>query len=559
MKSSLRSLEDLQDQYGEGLAAAKLRLLRRLARTRQPLAASVSRLHEALLFLRAYPDDQAVLEQVEEMLRDFHRRPDLRRFAAELEDSGIAGTAIVYSFFHELARWLASRWGGFLTVEWEQLTAPERLERVLPLLTLWCETPALDELPLELRELVGRLKGPEETDAVFLLRRVDALEVDARTREWFFEQLDLWLRLAPGPDTPSRTHAKAPRRRIHYQVRALDRGRPDLAAEVARPPLSVRAVSRREGQRLIDLARGAMVTRSRDLDVFAYGDPGDVRLLRHEDGLEFASIGLIPERRLLFEAVYGFLTLKNGVPIGYVLNSALFGSAEVAYNVFDVYRGAEAGRIYGRVISTLHHLFGTDSYVVYPYQLGGGGNREGLESGAWWFYQKLGFRAREPEVLKRMEAELARMRRHPRHRSSEAVLGELVEDNVYLHMGRRRDDVIGLIPLAEAGGVVMDAVAGRFGSDREAATRVCGREAARALGLRSLAGFSDGERMAWERWAPVVTALPGLGRWPAADRRALVEVIRAKGGRRESDYVALFDAHARLRKALLTLGARGLR
>ena len=46
-------------------------------------------------------------------------------------------------------------------------------------------------------------------------------------------------------------------------------------------------------------------------------------------------------RRLVFEAVYGFLTLKNGVPIGYVLLSALYRSAEVAYNVFDSFRGAE--------------------------------------------------------------------------------------------------------------------------------------------------------------------------------------------------------------------------
>ena len=45
------------------------------------------------------------------------------------------------------------------------------------------------------------------------------------------------------------------------------------------------------------------------------------------DGLELAAIGMVPKRRLLLEAVYGFLTLKNGVPIGYVLNSALFGSS----------------------------------------------------------------------------------------------------------------------------------------------------------------------------------------------------------------------------------------
>ncbi len=40
-------------------------------------------------------------------------------------------------------------------------------------------------------------------------------------------------------------------------------------------------------------------------------------------------------------------------------------------------------------------LFNVDTFTVYPYQLGYG-NDEGLKSGAWWFYQKLGFRARAP-------------------------------------------------------------------------------------------------------------------------------------------------------------------
>jgi hypothetical protein len=49
-----------------------------------------------------------------------------------------------------------------------------------------------------------------------------------------------------------------------------------------------------------------------------------------------------------------------------------------------------------------------------------------------------------------------------------------------------------------------------------------------------------------------VLALPGVARWRPADRRALARVVRAKGGRRESEFAALFDAHPRLGRALLT-------
>ena len=51
--------------------------------------------------------------------------------------------------------------------------------------------------------------------------------------------------------------------------------------------------------------------------------------------------------------------------------------------------------------------------------------------------------------------------------------------------------------------------------------------------------------------------LDGVERWPPADRRAFAAAVRAKGGRRESDYLRRFDAHTRLRRAVRRLAASG--
>src|SRR5687768_12206517 len=90
----LRSLEQTKAAFGGNAPAQKLALLEALDRARMPTAATVLRLHEALCFLRAYPDDQAVLDQVAAMLQHFDRRRDLRAHRRALADSGIAGTAI---------------------------------------------------------------------------------------------------------------------------------------------------------------------------------------------------------------------------------------------------------------------------------------------------------------------------------------------------------------------------------------------------------------------------------------------------------------------------------
>ena len=551
----LNHLERSRLEFGDDVATRKCALLDACQRLELRTAKQVLRLHDALCFMRAYPDAPEVLRRVEQMLADFPRRRDLARHRHSLAGSGIAGTAIDFRFFWPQARWLATRWGSRLTIVWRDFEGRDELGNLLPLLTHFSETPALDELAFTTRQWVTRLAGPNESDASFLVRRFAALRMDSFACEKLYDRLDPPLRLAPGPDTPSRTTAYAAPARVVFQTVPLTRERPDLAAELRRAPLAVRSVSRAEGQRFIDLARSAMVTRSRDLDVFSWGDPDDVRVADCGGGLQFAIIGAIPERRLLMEAVYAFLTLKNGVPIGYVLNSALYGSAEIAYNVFETWRGAEAGAIYGRVLATVRQLFNADSFTIYPYQLGDG-NKEGLASGAWWFYQKLGFRPRDPEARALMELELRRMQLRPSHRSSIATLKQLAQANLYYHSGRERDDVIGLVPLPTAGLAVTALLAARFGSDRERGAQTCAVEAARLLGAPSRSRWTEGERLAWHRWSPLVLVLPGISNWTAAEKRALVEVVKAKGGRRESEFVRLFDRHRRLRDALRRLTLR---
>ena len=557
MAALLRELERLKAEFGGTAPRRKLELLSGLQRGRLARAADVLALHEQLCFMRAYPDNAAVLERVEQVLHGFDRRSDLRRFAEGLADSGIAGTPTHYAFYAPTAGWLARRWGDRLHIDWKHFANASQLDELVQHFALWAETPGLDESSDGAREWIERMRGPDETDAAFLVRSVTGLDAGEPLAYHVYDQLDPPLWLAAGPDTPSRTRAKHADRRVTFQTGPLRAARPALPAAIRTPPRGVRVLPRRDAARLVDMAREAMVTRSRDLDVFMFGDARDVRFVDWGDGLTFAVFCAKPDRRLLLESVYGMLTLKNGVPIGYVLVSALFGSSEIAYNVFETFRGSESGHVYGAVLATAHHLFGSDTFTVYPYQLGDD-NDEALQSGAWWFYQKLGFRPRDGAVTRLMYRELAAMARRGRHRSTISTLRRLARRNLYYDMGRPRDDVMGELPLRRVGEAVTVAVATRFGSDRRRAGRVLTDEARALLGLRSLDGWDRSQRLMLRRWAPLVGVLPGVSRWSAADRRSLAEVIRAKGGRRESDYVRRFDGHRRLRRAVIALAHDGV-
>jgi hypothetical protein len=552
----LRRLRRLRDRFGELVETEKMSLLAVLEKKPLSRAKEILELHDLLCFWLAYPDGPRLCLVVERMLSAFPRRSDLRRHRRALSNSGIAGTEIRFSFFAPTASWLADRWGERLRIDWEELEETEGLERLLPLLSLYAETPGLDELDFGLRGWLRRLKGSRETDAAYVVRRFDALRVSSFVRESMYDALDLPLVLEPGPTTPSRTLARYRRAPVVARPAGLDRGRPRLPGATLERPRSIRRVSPTEARVLIDLARAAMVPRQRDLDVFSFASPHDVRLVDFDGGLQFACIGAVPERRLMLEAVYGFLTLQNGVPIGYVLSSALFGSAEIAYNVFETYRGGEAGSVYGRVLAMARALFDVDSFTIFPFQLGQD-NAEALQSGAWWFYRKTGFEPRDAGIRTLARKEEEKMARNPRHRSTVRILKRLASGNLYFSLGKARSDVIGLLSLPSVGLRVSIWLGETFGSDREGAARACSREASRILGVRSLSGFSPGERVAWERWCPLVLVLPRVARWSRRSKQDLVSVIRAKGGRSESEFVRRFDRHLPLRRAVLELARDG--
>ena len=554
--AALARLEAIRFEFGPAFARERRRLLARAWRARHARAAEVLRLHECLVVARAYPDDAGTLALVERCLRDFSKRRDLAKHRRALESSGVEGTDTRFRFFAPTALRLAERWPERLAYDWDAWDDPSRLEEVLSLVAVHGESPGLDEYDLGVRGWLARMKGPREGDAAFAMRRLAARVRDPFLFEKLVDGMDAPMVLAAGPGGPSRTRSKWPGAKVAFQREPLLRGRPDLRAELARPPVSVTALSRRDGERFVGMASEAMVTRERDLDAFAYADPRDVRLVDCGGGLAFACLGVLPERRLLLESVYGFLTLRNGVPTGYVLTSALFRSAEIAYNIFETNRGGEAGPVYGRVLAMTKHLFGVDSFTVYPYQLGGAGNEEGLASGAWWFYRKLGFAPRVAWARRLMRAEEAKLARDPAHRSSRRFLARIAEENVYWHEGRRRDDVIGVLPQAKVGFAVTDFLAKRFGGAGDRGAGACAREAAALLGAGPGRGWTAAERQAYERWAPLALLLPGLKRWSAGERAALAAVMRAKGGRRESDFVRAFDAHPKLGATVAELARR---
>ncbi|TAK51921.1 MAG: hypothetical protein EPO27_02100 [Betaproteobacteria bacterium] len=425
-RDPLRALERLRNRFAPGSGAAKLVQLRRLDRFRLRSAGRIGRLHEQLCFMRAYPDDARVLATVRRMLTGFARRADLLAERDALENSGIAGTAIRFPFFWPSARWLARHWPESLALDRLDHAADRAIARLL----------GVDRNRLSGFAALDRIRAPGISDAVQFVRLVEAMPGDAFAKEKFYDAIEPVIELRPGRGTPNRSVAWHPTGPIAWQRVPLAPGRPALAAERRRPPRRVRRVAQREGERLLDLGRAAMAARLRDLDAFAYGDARAVRIVDDGAGLAFAVNGVIAERQPANAALYGVLTLRNGVPVGYLDVAVAGTNAEITFNTFPTFRNGEATHVFTRVLAMAHHVLGARSFSIAPYQLGLD-NPEAIASGAWWFYTKLGFRPRAHAARALARRERMRLHRKPGYRSSEATLRKLARWPLYLDSGKR--------------------------------------------------------------------------------------------------------------------------
>ena len=97
----LKQLEESRFHFGPGTDRKVARLLAQIGRREFRNTSSLIRFHEAILFLRAFPQGQAVVRATERLLNTFHKRvEELRRGGANMDEfepfavSGITGTVM---------------------------------------------------------------------------------------------------------------------------------------------------------------------------------------------------------------------------------------------------------------------------------------------------------------------------------------------------------------------------------------------------------------------------------------------------------------------------------
>jgi len=501
---------------------------------------ALRREHAALLFACAYPTDRAEWEGANAGLRRLAGEARALSAASRgvaLHNSGIAGTTVSAAFSLATTRWLADRFGSAVTlvsIEADKRHVMAMLDAALDPV----EQEVLSEQPLGWVAWQRRHLGAGTSARLRrLLRLVERLPGGPAEQEAVFASLRVSVRWATMPDDPLLTRGRFARGDPWFHSGGLQRRALPGEAWREGKPRRLRLTAD-DQHALVDLARGTLAALLGETDPFTYADPHAVELHDVGHGIQVALFTTVPARKLPLEAYVGYLLLKNQVPVAYGGGWVLGRQARFGLNVLPPFRGGESAVVLAQLLRTYAWRFSLKLFLVEPYQLGRG-NPDGIRSGAFWFYWRLGFRPRQPELRDQAEREAARLGRGTGRRTPAPLLRRLAESVMAWETPLRTRWAP--LDIGRIGARVSEYVLGRFDGDRAAARR----SAVRELGLRD------------PRLAVLLAAVAPPGGWRAADLSRLDRIMRLKGREELRQAVAL-GRHQPLMRVLARASASGL-
>lgn len=497
-------------------------------------AVAIRELQDLLLFSEAYPGVHHACDATKALMADFRALLKARldqdaRLRKQLQGSGVQGSDSVGLYSFTLVRWLLKHWP--LEVSLFSVDAPrdETAELLRPILAE-AEREAVDMHDGDAASLMSLLFGKDPRKQLHdLVDLIDAHPASGELRETLFARLQVYIKIGSG--FPSLTSLRGPVHAPFIHSEGLQRG-VDLRATIAQGIGAPLALNKRQRTRLINDARAILCLMQRETDPITYAQ--EVQAFDMGRGLVIALFHMDSAHRLALESYVGFMAFKNGVPLGYGGAWLFPGRSKVGINVFPSLRGGESALFFAQLLRLFRQRFGVGVFEAENYQLGHG-NADGLKSGAYWFYYRLGFRPWDDRLGRIAAREVERMQKNKAYQPPLRTLKELVADGLVLRVAEESS------PMIDTGALIYAAqqhTASIGAQSRQQLLADTKRRAQKAFGLTRAECAKPGIAAALKAWSLPLNLLGEYEQWPAVELKRMGRAMRAKAAGNEDAYQA---------------------
>lgn len=412
----------------------KQQLLTRLSENKLPLTKTLISYIEVLLFICAFPPDKKILAMAEqEMLRiTAFLKNSKKSNTALFTNSGLPFTPYVSRFSYDCVQWLMNHPGCKIRInqfEDGSFELNDVLKMTLPALERSETTAGLDNTTL-----LKTLSVKKQNQLRFLIKEIGKLDKQPGITDHFFDGLGIQIEIIPKNRYFSRVYNRLVNPEVFFHreiLRKFDYVR--LFNTKITAPVNLTS---KQKKKTILVVKNAMALKDRETDPVTYMDENSFRLYELERGITVAFYGMLPQRQMPLESYVGYTLFKNGFPAVYGGGWVFGRRSHFGINIFETFRGGESGYMMCQLLRVFRQVFKIEYFEIEPYQFGLD-NAEGIESGAFWFYYRYGFRPLDKKLLKIANGEFVKIAKPKHYRSPEKILVKFTESNMALNLGKK--------------------------------------------------------------------------------------------------------------------------
>jgi len=437
LEELLKSLRSVCNTFEDEASMKKKKILQEIASVKLNHPKTLLEYHQLLLFLSAYPQNKELLTLTEKELKRaalsakelFEGKNERRR--TQLVNTGIANTQLNVSFSFHFVNWLLEEFHDdvkLFSIDSDDATVEQVLCACLPAVA----RDLIADKMFTAIQMIHRLKSEKQNDLEFLIQLFSYAEVSAEVRDALWDSLKIFISWRLNTNAPSLTHARSPARKIFFHTTPLLK-KFDWQKTIQKPIDKPCKLNQNNKKELVAAGRGVLAMFLRETDPVTYADESAVELFDTGRGIDIALYPMIPERRLPLESYIGYVAFKNRIPVAYGGGWIFLHRSKIGINVLPAFRGGESAFLFTQILRVYHHHFNVKKFIVEPYQFGKN-NSEGLKSGAFWFYYRLGFKPSSEKLLGIASKEFEMISADKNYRTPLSVLKQLANSNLELNL-----------------------------------------------------------------------------------------------------------------------------
>lgn len=394
--------------------------------------------HDTLLFLSAYPQNEKLFDQTKRNIEQLKK--SLEEFTSSVTEekrwkllkSGMAFTEVRSCFSYSSTKWLADNFKtnvDFYSSEADAETIKSVFRQLLPLGV--CEKYFEEDYSIE--KLARTISINKKINVLkWVLTQFENETVNENTREQLFGLLKIYVCWKQDEKSPNRTNARGIAKNIFFQNNEPLLKKADLRKEVESKKFKRIKLNFEEKENLTSTARGVLCSLYRETDPVTYASINEAELFELERGVSVALFYMKPNWRLPLESYVGYMAYRNNIPIAYGGGWVFQQRARFGINVLPSFRGGESAFIFSQLIKLYHHHLGVNYFNIEPYQIGQK-NPDGIKSGAFWFYYRMGFRPLQNDLEKIAEEEYVKIKSDKLYRTEKKILTKLADSELMIY------------------------------------------------------------------------------------------------------------------------------